>query len=137
MSESIRNIESSAKVTIKPKLMGLPRPIAGAIIGMFVFLLTVVIFRLTDLFTVLIILISPGILTAWMIIPGTIAWSSTVAAKLINYSIILGGSSIPPGICSSLIASEKREIRSKGIILLIMYLALLLVIGIPISTGFD
>jgi hypothetical protein len=137
MNESITNIESSAKATIKPKWMSLPRPIAGALIGIFIFLLITAIFRLTNLFTAFIVLISPGILTGSIIIPGTIAWDTSVIAKLINYAILLGISSIPPGIYCSLIASDKKKIRSKGMILLIIYLVFLLVIGIPISTIFD
>src|SRR5688572_22900949 len=137
MSESITNIESSTKATIKPKLMGLPRPIAGALIGIFIFLLITAIFRLTNLFTAFIILISPGILTGWIIIPGTIAWSTSVITELINYSVLLGISSIPPGIFGSLIVSDEKKIRSEGMILLIIYLVFLLVIGIPISTNFD
>jgi hypothetical protein len=137
MSESIPNIESNAKATIRPMLMGLPRPIAGAVIGIFIFLLVEIMFRLINLFTAFIVLLSPGVLTGWILIPSTIALSTSVTAKLINYSVLFGISSIPPGILGSLIAADEKVIRSKGIILSLIYLVFLLIIGIPISTVFD
>ena len=70
-------------------------------------------------------------------IPSEITWSTSLTAKLINYSDLFEISSVPPGIFGSLIASNDKEIRSRGIILSLIYLIFLLVIGIPISTVFD
>ena len=135
MSATLANPEDN--VAQPAKLFGLPRPLAGALIGILIFLLIAVIFRLTNLFTIFIILISPGILTGWMMIPSEITWITSLTTKLINYSVLFGISSVPPGIFGSLIASNEKKIRSKGIILLLIYLIFLLVIGIPISTVFD
>jgi hypothetical protein len=136
MSASKLNIDSNAKAAIRPMLMGLPRPIAGALIGIFSFLIIVGIFWSTKLITAFLILLSPGILTAWIILP-TIAWSTSITAKIINYSVLFGISAIPPGILGSLIISKENATRLKGILLSMIYLIVLLVMGVPISTLFD
>src|SRR5688572_9182630 len=96
MSATLANPEDN--VAQPAKLFGLPRPLAGALIGILIFLLIAVIFRLTNLFTIFIILISPGILTGWMMIPSEITWITSLTTKLINYSVLFGISSVPPGI---------------------------------------
>jgi hypothetical protein len=125
------------KSTNTSKLFGLPRTTTGVLIGVLIFLLVEAIFRITNLFTAFIILLSPGVIVAWMTIPRTIAWGGSITAMLINYSVLFGISSIPPAILGSLIISDKKETKSKGIILSIIYLIILLIIGIPISTDFD
>ena len=134
MNEPLENREINKSTNIS-KLFGLPRT-TGVLIGVLIFLLVEAIFRITNLFTAFIILLSPGVIVAWMIIPRTIAWGGSTTAMLINYSVLFGISSIPPGILGSLIISDKKETRSYGIILSIIYLIILL-IGIPISTVFD
>jgi len=136
MNESLVNEEIN-KIRNTPKLFGLPRTIAGVLIGIITFLLIEVIFRVTNLFTAFIILISPGVIVGWLIIPRAFAWGGSTIAMLINYSVHFGISSIPPAILSALIISNKKETRLQGIILLIIYLIILLIIGIPISTKFD
>jgi hypothetical protein len=135
MNESIGN-EKVHRGTITPKLFGFPRTTAGVLIGIFIFLLVEAIFRITNLFTAFIILLSPGILTAWIMLP-TLGWSTSIIAKLINYSVLFGVSSIPTGMLGALIISDKKETRLKGIIFSIIYIIALLIIGIPISTVFD
>ena len=132
MNESLTNVESD-KTTNELKLFGLPRPIAGALIGIFLFLIIEGIFWSTKLLTALLILLSPGILTVWIMLP-TIGWGTSITTKIIGFSVLFGISAIPPGILGSLIVSKENATRSKGILLSIIYLIVLLVIGIPIST---
>jgi hypothetical protein len=136
MNKEFTSQESNV-VTPRPKLFGLPRPWVGAIIGIILFLLVEFIFWTTKLMTAFLILLSPGILTRWIIIPPTIAWSTSNSSRALAYTILAVISAIPPAIFGSLIVSSEKETRSFGITLSIIYFILLLVIGIPISALFD
>jgi len=136
MNKEFASQESNV-LTSKPKLFGLPRPWVGAIIGIILFLLVEVIFWITKLMTAFLILLSPGILAGWIIIPPTIAWSTSNASRALSYSVLAVISAIPPAILGSRIVSREKETRLFGIALSIIYFILLLVIGIPISALFD
>src|SRR5688572_14888681 len=120
MNESLTNVESD-KTPNELKFFGLPRSIAGALIGIFLFLIIEGIFWSTKLLTVLLILISPGILTLWIIGP-VITWGTSITTKIIGFSVLFGISAIPPGILGLLIISKENATRSKGILLSIVYL---------------
>ena len=136
MNEILTSKEN-IKTTAKLKLFGMRRPLTGVLIGTFLFLLAEAILWSAKLITASLILLSPGILTAWITIPGTIAWSTSIEARILTYSILFGISAIPPAILGSLVFSKEKVTRSKGIVLSIIYLIVLLAIGLPISTLFD
>ena len=136
MNESSINQESN-ETTSSKKLFWLSRPLLGALIGILSFLLIEVIFWSTNLFTGFIILISPGILTAWTIIPSSMQWSTSIGLRILSYSIIFGISAIPPAVLGSFIISKEKEPRSAGIVLSIIYIIFLLTIGNLVSTRFD
>jgi len=136
MNEILTSKEN-IKTTAKLKLFGMRRPLTGALIGTFLFLLAEAILWSAKLITASLILLSPGILTAWITIPGTIAWSTSIEARILTYSILFGISAIPPAILGSLVFSKEKVTRSKGIVLSIIYLIVLLAISLPISTLFD
>ena len=108
MDEFSRSNESKETISSQ-KLFGLPRTVSGALIGLFSFLLVDAIFWSTNLFTAVIILLSPGIFMGWIIIPPDIAWSTSTTSRIISYSIIFGVAAIPPAFLGALITSKDKQ----------------------------
>lgn len=127
MNESLSNKQSNEAIA-KPKLFGLVQSIAGALIGILVFL--IVLFLMiwgakSRLLTAA--MLSPGFLA--LIIISTTDLGSNIHA--LGYMIILFSvSSIPPAIIGSLIVSKKKVKRTNGFILLGIYLVTSILAGI-------
>jgi len=128
MNESLANKES-VEITNEPKLLGLSRPTAGALSGIVLFLFTVAISLITKLEVIAITLLSPGVFTSFMLSPWIL--SSPFASEITAYSIIFGISVIPPAILGLLLVSKARKERINGIIMLVLYLIIVTVIGLP------
>ena len=134
MNESLVNEEIN-KATNTQKLFGLPRPIAGMLIGILTFLFIETIFRVL-FFYLFILLLSPGFIIQWTMFPA-LGWSDSISVMITYFVVIFGISSIFPGILGWLMVSHKKETRVTGVILAIIYFIVLLVIGIPILPMFD
>src|SRR5690349_12034633 len=87
---------------VQSKLFGMPRPVAGAFIGVLSFLLYVVLSRNTSIAT---ILLSPGYLVVAVIISAT---NLLGLPKVIYEIAIYSVSSIPLALIGSLIDSTKK-----------------------------
>lgn len=129
---SKENIKTAAEL----KLFGMHRPLAGALIGTFLFLLAEAILWSAKLITAFLILLSPGISIVWITIPGIIAWSTSIEARILTYSILFGISAIPPAFLGSLVVSKEKVTRSKGIGLSIKYISLFCLLSVYLSLLF-
>ena len=118
MNESLANQESKEK-TPKPKFFSLIRPLAGAIIGITVFLLLLLLMQATESRLLAVSLLWLGILAEMLDIP----------SGMVNLFVI---SSIPLAIIGSLITSNQKVARESGIILLVIYSAISIFAGILI-----
>jgi hypothetical protein len=116
MNESLANQETN-EPTPEPKLFGLPRPLAGGLIGILSSLLLGLLFWSVGSTAFAAALLYPGLLLLLII-------ESFIRVPLLEALIIFGGSSIPPAIIGSLISSKKMTSRTFGVILLVAYIAL-------------
>ncbi len=118
----------------EPKLFGLPRPLAGAVTGVLVFLVILLPLKYLDYSSLLLYRLAlnlelPGRLTIVML--GTAAridLPSTVA-NLVSIAI----SAIPAWIAGWQIASPNRSKRSQGIVFTIVYLLFIVAFGTLLS----
>jgi hypothetical protein len=126
-------IEPKTRPTIlKPKFLGIPRPLAGAVIGFFIFLIpSLFIFISRIYFTALFsaVLLGPGLLTYWII--SLALGLSADTHQIFLVLVAFGVSSIPPTIIGLLIGSYNNNWRVTGILLLLLY-GLILAAGSPI-----
>jgi hypothetical protein len=119
MNELLSNENES---TSEPKLLGLPRSAAGALIGVLIFLIVSVLTTWgTESKLLSAILLSPGILTLMLI--NYIKLGSSVLG-LGNIILMFAISSIPAAIIGSLIISKKKIFRISGFVLLGIYFIL-------------
>jgi uncharacterized membrane protein YoaK (UPF0700 family) len=125
MSKSLTNNEL--------KLLGLPRPTAGVLIGIGLFLLLVIIFWITKFTVGFIILISPGLFTRFMMSPWFEIINIPLVQNIAPISTILVISTLPPAVLGLLLASKDKAERKSGIILLVLYLIILMILGIPMN----
>ena len=118
MNESLANQESK-ETTPKPKFFSLIRPLAGAIIGITVFLLLLLLMQVTESRLLAVALLWLGILAEMLDIP----------SGMVNLYVI---SSIPLAIIGSLITSNQKVTRESGIILLVICFAISIFAGMLI-----
>lgn len=109
----------SKEPTPKPKLFGLLRPLAGALIGITVFLLLLLLLQVTESRLLAVALLWLGILARMIDIP----------SGIVNIYVI---SSLPLAIIGSLITSNENVMRAIGIILLVIYSAISIFAGMLI-----
>lgn len=114
----------------KSKLFGLPRPLAGALIGILIFLLILLPLKFLDynspfLFMLALDLELPGRMT--ILILGMTAGIDLPESFLKALSIAI--SAIPAGIAGRLIGSLKKSTRITGIVFSFLYLCFILTFG--------
>ena len=112
------------------KLFGLPRPLAGTLIGAFIFLLIFLPLKFLDYNSVLLYMLALdlellGRIT--ILILGMTAGIDLPKALLTALSITI--SSIPAGIAGRLISSLKKSTRTAGIVFSLIYLCFILAFG--------
>ena len=112
------NPESKEPIT-RPKFFGVLRPLAGALIGIAVFLLLLLLMQVTES-----ILLAVALL--WL---GILAEMSDIPSGMVNIYII---SSLPLAIIGSLVTSNENVTRVIGIILLVIYSAISIFAGMLI-----
>jgi hypothetical protein len=121
MNETLANQENN-KFPHNPKLFGLPRPIAGALIGIVLFILIYLISNAAGFIILSAALLAPGI---WANLMFESAMDrlpiSASAYDFLSYAMAYIAAFIPPAILGSLFVSKKKEMRIIGIGLFIMY----------------
>ncbi len=106
----------SNESTAEPKLFGLPRAWAGALIGILLFWLVYLLSYYGAGFGIFsVALLAPGI---WA---NAIVGSATYGGFL-YYPIVFVASSIPPAVLGALFVSKKRGLKMVGVIVLVIYL---------------
>jgi hypothetical protein len=124
MNETLINQESN-RSTSAAKLFGLPRPIAGAIIGIFLFMLIYFACYAADLEIISTALNAPGIFAYFIF--GSLIDNLSISASTSDFLtevIFIGISSIPFAIFGSMFVSKNRVIVFIGFSLLIIYFAI-------------
>lgn len=114
----------------EPKLLGIPRPLAGALIGVLVFLLILLPLKYLDynsifLYKLALNLELFGRLTVLML--GTASRINLPAGAINFVSVVV--SAIPAGIAGWQIGSRNPSSRMKGIVFLAGYLLFIFVFG--------
>ena len=117
MDRSLNEKESTPSIP-EPKLLRLPRSLAGALIGILVYVLILMILFLTKAQMLYLILF-------W---PGTIASMYSDDYSLIS---MLAVSSIPFAVLGSFFTSRNQRTRIIGMVALILYLGLTMCFGVP------
>ena len=112
------------------KLFGLPRPLAGTLIGVLIFLLILLPLKFLDYDSLLLYMLAldlelPGRMT--ILILGMTAGIDLPESFLNAVSITI--SSIPAGIAGRLISSLKTSTRMVGIVFSLLYLCFILAFG--------
>lgn len=118
-------------------IWGLSRSKSGVIIGIGLFVVAVTFFWITKVTIGFVILLSPGIFTRFLMSPWIGVIGNSVIQDVVSYMIIFGISIIPPSILSVLITSTDKREKTNGIIMLILYIIIILVLGIPMSAIFS
>jgi len=119
-------MSSYAEPTPGLKILGMPRPLAGALIGILLFLLIMLPLKLwgnNSLF-LLFLQLDMDLLGRIVIALTNLDLPEKIAEIL---SVVI--SAIPPGILGWLIGSTKRSTRITGMVLAAIYLCILLVVG--------
>ena len=129
MNESSLNQESN-EPTPESTMFGLPRPLAGALIGILIFVFIIRLSQSTSLEIVEVIFLAPGYLASWII--ADILSGGLFESETLTYTILYGISGLPPAILGLLFFSKRAKVL--GIILIIVYFVLSLVIGLLIYT---
>jgi hypothetical protein len=129
MNESSLNQESN-EPTPESTMFGLPRPLAGALIGILIFVFIIRLSQSTSLEIVEVIFLAPGYLASWII--ADILSGGLFESETFTYTIRYGISGLPPAILGLLFFSKRAKVLS--IILIIVYFVLSLVIGLLIYT---
>jgi hypothetical protein len=114
----------------KSKLFGLPRPLAGALIGVLIFLLILLPLKFLDYNSMLLYMFALdlellGRMTVLII--GMTAKIDLPESFLNAVSITI--STIPAGIAGGLISSLKKSTKIAGIVFSLMYLCFILALG--------
>jgi hypothetical protein len=114
----------------EPKLFGIPRPLAGALIGIAVYLVVLLPLKFLDYNSLLLYMLALdlellGRMT--ILILGTAARIDmpAILSNLVSITI----SAIPAWIAGWQIGSENRSTRTKGIVFLALYLLFILAFG--------
>jgi hypothetical protein len=129
MKDEIFN-QASRTQTSESNLLGLPRPWAGAVIGILLFTAILVILQVKESFFFEVLLF-PG---NWVL--GTVRLSENVfnlsdfVYDVLTFSFVYIFSCIPPAILGSLIISRNKVIREFGFALLGVCLLILLGYGL-------
>lgn len=113
----------------KPKLLGLPRPLAGALIGILIFSLFLLLVRITESQYLLVIVLFPYYATI-MFFSGFV-FSLSQSENMFFLFLI---SSIPPAILGSLIFSNKKAV---AIGLLVTYVGISMFLGLFVLIAFS
>jgi len=114
----------------EPKLFGLPRPLAGAVIGALLFLVILLPLKYLDYNSVSLYFLAlnlelPGRITILILgMTARIDMPRSVA-NLLSITI----STIPAGVLGTLIASSRKPARTRGIIFAVLYLVIILACG--------
>ena len=116
--------------SLETKLLNLPRPIAGALLGVLIFLLILLPLKFLDYNSLLLYMFAldlelPGRMT--ILILGMTAGFDLPKSFLDALSITI--SAIPAGIAGWLIGSLKKSTRTVGIVFSLMYLCFILAFG--------
>jgi hypothetical protein len=119
--------EESSESIFRKKLWKLPQPLVGAILGIFVFIILLLLTVVIGSELMRIILLSPGYLVLTIIIPsmgfGFNRWT-------FGQNTFIGLISSTPFIAlGSLIASKAKVVKATGIFLLLMYAIALGIMG--------
>lgn len=131
MNESLTSSETANET----KLFGLPRPIAGTLIGIGLFLLLAIILWLAKSEVGFVILFSLGFLIRSMMSPWTNTATIPLVQNVVPAAIIISVSITPPALLGLFMASKRK--RTLGIIMLILYLIISMAIGSSIYTEFS
>jgi hypothetical protein len=114
----------------KSKLLGLPRPLAGAVIGVLGYLVILLPLKLLETNFVALSFLSLDVeLLGRMTVGALSAFADFAMPETLSSIVSVIISAIPPAILGWLIGSYRRSIRITGIILLVIYLLLTLAIG--------
>lgn len=120
------NERKSETDSVEPKMLGLPRHLAGGLIGVIVFE-SIIVFRNQFRFDMSLV----EIIFTGLIFPGAALWfimgmlsesQMPLQASLTFLSLMAYGfSSIPAGLLGSFLISTKKPIRTIGIVFLVIY----------------
>jgi len=123
--------QESKEETPESKLFGLPRPLAGALIGFLLFLFVSALAWNANVVILQAILLLGGQVFYFVIrdLANMPTNMTNVAHRVLYYFIVFGVSSIPYAILGSLIFSKKSTSKSNGIFLLVIYFLLSICIG--------
>jgi len=112
------------------KLFGAPRPLAGAIIGVLIFLLILIPLKILQYATFMLFFLTFSLeLPGRLVISALNTFAKTNPPESIGNILRVTISAIPPGILGWLIGSDKKSTRTAGIVLVVIYLCFLLVVG--------
>lgn len=127
--------QNSNDLTSKINFPGLPQPLIGAMIGIFVFLILLLIMRLTESRLLMAALLSAGylVLMVTMFSTDLVSNMSSLGYKIFLFSI----SSIPFAILGSLIASKEKAIKTTGVKLLVIYFVVSIVAGLLVLVAWS
>ena len=120
MNESILNQESK-KSTSEPKLFGMPRFLAGALIGILIYALLVLLSVVGKLNLLATIILFPGF------------WVTFFDNRIVDTVIFFVVPSIPFAVFGALIASKQETKRAIGFVASIIYFLLLVLVGLPLA----
>ena len=144
MNNRFRYIEPETHPTNrKTRLLRIPRPYTGAVIGFASFLLFTTPYLLSGIFPnsyffdfflfINVLLLGPGLLVFFILAPliglvGGLLGLYGNSTELLFIIIVFGAASIPPTTIGYLLASHDKSRKRTGIIFLVLY-TLILVIG--------
>ena len=121
-------VEPKTRPTKRNSLLGIPRPIAGAIIGFTIFMLVTSPYFLLYLFPNSSVLLILSFFDAVLLAPGLLALfifgsflGSLGFENSLFFVFVFGASSVPSIIIGYLIGSHERNWRQTGIIFLVLY----------------
>ena len=121
------NIQREAS---RDTILGLPRPLLGALIGILLFLLLVIPLKLLEhRFILLSFVLLDLELLGRLTISALSAFADIELPETVSRVLSTLLSAIPPAVLGFLIGSTRRSIRVTGIVLLAIYLCIILALG--------